>query len=59
MQTIKEEAIRIISNLPDDVSIDDIMYKLYVVEKVRKGKKDISSGKYISSDDLRQEVDKW
>ncbi|KAB3529401.1 hypothetical protein [Alkaliphilus serpentinus] len=59
MQSIKEEAIRIISNLPDDVSIDDIMYKLYVVEKVRKGKRDISKGNYLSSDDLRKEIEKW
>ncbi|SKC81950.1 hypothetical protein [Maledivibacter halophilus] len=59
MQTIKEEAIRIISNLPDDVSMDDIMYKLYVMDKIKSGQSDIKSGNYLSSDDVRKEIEKW
>lgn len=59
MQTIKEEAIRIISNLPDDVSMDDIMYKLYVMDKIKNGQKDIKNGNYLSSDDLRKEINRW
>lgn len=59
MQTIKEDAIRIISNLPDDVSIDDIMYKLYVLDKVKRGQKDIKNGKYLSSDELGKEIEEW
>lgn len=59
VQTIKEEAIRIISNLPDDVSMDDIMYKLYVMDKIKSGQSDIKSGNYLSSDDVRKEIEKW
>ena len=59
MESIKQEAMRIISTLPDDASLDDIMYNLYVVEKVRKGKNDIRNGNYRSGEALKKEIDKW
>ena len=37
METIREEAITVISKLPDSASIDDIMYRLYVIDKERAG----------------------
>jgi len=38
METLKQEAIKAISKLPESVNIDDIMYELYVVDKVKKGR---------------------
>jgi hypothetical protein len=35
--SIKEEAIRAISSLPDNSQIDDVMYRLYVIDKVTRG----------------------
>ena len=39
METLKEEAIKAISKLPESANIDDIMYELYVIDKVNKGEK--------------------
>lgn len=36
MITVKEKAIKLISDLPDNIMIDDIMYKLYVIDKIKK-----------------------
>ena len=33
--TIKEEVLNVISNLPENADIEDIMYKLYVIDKIR------------------------
>jgi hypothetical protein len=38
MKTLKQEALQAISNMPNSANIDDIMYQLYVMEKVRKGR---------------------
>ncbi len=59
MNTIKKEAIDIIAKLPDDASIEDIMYKLYVLDKVKKGQEDIKSGNFVTSDELRKEIELW
>ena len=37
MSTAKEEVEALLSKLPDDCSIEDIQYHLYVLEKVRNG----------------------
>ena len=34
MNTIKKEGIDIIAKLPDNASIEDIMYKLYVLDVI-------------------------
>jgi len=37
MATTKESAKHLIEHLPDNVSWDDIMYELYVKQKIEKG----------------------
>ncbi len=38
MDTLKEEALQVLSHMPESSDIDDIMYNLYVLDKVRKGR---------------------
>lgn len=59
MYSIKDEAIKVIAKLPDNASLEEIMYKLYVLDKVKKGQEDIKKGIYVTSDDLRKEIDTW
>jgi len=59
MQTLKQEAINAISTLPDDASIDDIMYRLYVIDKVSRSKEEVKKGKTITIDELRREIQSW
>lgn len=59
MQTIKKEALDVISKLPEDTTIEEIMYQLYVLEKVRKGIEAVENGKTISSEELKKESESW
>lgn len=59
METLKQEAIRVISQLPDTANIDDIMYKLYVIDKVKKGKEAAERGETISIEHLKREMQTW
>ena len=59
METLREEAINVISKLPDSASIDDIMYRLYVIDKVRKGREAIQQGDSISIEELKGEMESW
>lgn len=42
--------------MPEDIDMEEIMYKLYVIDKVRKGEKAIEEGKKISIEELKKEV---
>ncbi len=57
MQPLKQEALNTINNLPDDADMEEIMYRLYVLDKVRKGQEAAQQGRTISSDKLKQEIE--
>ncbi|OED38662.1 hypothetical protein AB833_18395 [Chromatiales bacterium (ex Bugula neritina AB1)] len=59
MQAAKQEALKTISQLPENVDMDEIMYRLYVLDKIRKGQEAVEQGKTISSEDLKREIDSW
>jgi len=59
METLKQEALRVISKLPESANIDDIMYELYVVDKVKKGREAAERGESIDIEDLKREMQSW
>jgi len=59
MQPVKQEALETIGKLPDDVDMDEIMYRLHVLDKVRKGREDIEAGRTVSHEDLMREIEQW
>jgi predicted transcriptional regulator len=48
----KQDAIHIIEQLPDDVLLDEIVYRLHVMGKIQQGLKDIDAGRTVSTDEL-------
>ena len=59
MEPAKKEAIDTIANLPDDVDMEEIMYRLYVLDKIRKGREAVEQGHTISHEDLKREIERW
>ena len=59
METLKQDALNAISKMPDSADIDEIMYRLYVIDKVRKGKEAIERGETLTIEDLRKEIESW
>ncbi len=59
MESLKQEALNVISKMPDTAEIDDIMYRLYVIDKVRKGREAVKRGEVVSTEDLKKEIESW
>jgi hypothetical protein len=59
MATLKGEAVEAILRLPDTASVDDMMYELYVIDKISKGRAAAERGDTISSEDLKKETRSW
>jgi len=59
VEALKQEAIKAISKLPESANIDDIMYELYVIDKVKKGREAAERGESISIEDLKKEMQSW
>ncbi len=59
MGNAKQDALKMISNMPDAVNFEDIMYRLYVLESVAHAESEVASGVVISQDELRKKVGGW
>jgi hypothetical protein len=59
MDTLKQKSLRAISRLPDKANVDEMMYRLYVLDKINKGKDAIIKGKVVSVENLKLEIKKW
>ena len=55
----KEAALRLIERLPDDVSLEDIMYELYFRQRVDRGLQEIEEGALISHEDVKRSLAQW
>ena len=56
---LKTQAIEAIQTLPDNASIDDIMYRLYVIDKIEQGKTVMRANKTITVAELKNEIAQW
>ncbi len=59
MGSPKDEVRRILDQIPDDVSYEDIQYHIYVPEKIERGLKDIEEGHVLSQEEAEQRMSKW
>ena len=59
MQTAKQEAIEAISRLPDTAGIEEIMYRLYVLENIQNGQEDAAQGKTTPAEQVLRDVQAW
>jgi predicted transcriptional regulator len=59
MQAAKQDALNTINQLPDTADMEEIMYRLYVLDKVRKGQEDVEQGRLIPAEDLKREIEQW
>jgi len=48
-----------IKNLPEEFSIDELVEKLILIEKIENGEKQSLNGETISEVELDSEIDKW
>lgn len=60
MATAKEEVQRMLERLPDDCSLEDIQYHIYVMEKIERGLADVAAGRTIPHEEVEAEMRrKW
>lgn len=56
MQTAKQAAKQIIDHVSDQATWDDIMYELYVKQKMEKGLRAVDEGRVISNEDAKKRL---
>ena len=59
MSTAKTEIRSLLDKLPDDCSIEDVQYHLYVVEKIQHGISRAEKEGSLSQDEVERKFQQW
>ncbi len=55
----KDQLLATIQSLPDEISFEELLEKLFVIEKIDKGIKDYQEDKTYSNDQAKERLGKW
>lgn len=56
MAAAKQKVRELLDRLPDDCSIDDVLYHLYVVQSIERGRAEAASGNVASHEEVAREM---
>ncbi len=59
MPTTKQRITALLSTLPDDCSLEDVQYHLYVLTKVVAGLESAETESVVSQAQAEQQLSKW
>lgn len=59
MQIAKQQVASMLQKLPDDCSLEDIQYHLYVIEKIKNGAARAEAEGAVSQQDAEKHLAKW
>lgn len=57
--TAKQAVEEMLHQLPDDCTLEDIQYHLYVLEKIRRGQADVKAGRTYTHEEAKKRLSKW
>lgn len=59
MHAVKKEVSDLLSRLPDDCTIEDVQYHLYVLQKIKRGLDDAKEGRIHTQQEVEARMSKW
>jgi len=55
----KDEVRRILENVPDDASFEEIQYRIYVYQRIKRGLMDIEKGRLLTRKEVERRMARW
>ena len=59
MPAAKEIVEEILEQLPDDTTLEEVQYRLFVRQKIEQGLADVEAGRVISHDEVKRRSQRW
>jgi predicted transcriptional regulator len=59
MSTAKHDVKQLLNKLPDDCTVEDVQYHLYVLDKVRRGLEDARTKGTVTHEEAETRLAKW
>ncbi|HLX63287.1 MAG TPA: hypothetical protein VKX17_18595 [Planctomycetota bacterium] len=59
MQTLKEKLHASVEELPAEISMEDAIYRLYVMQHIARAEDDIANGRVMPHEEAMKEIRSW
>lgn len=59
MPTAKQEAQKVLDTLPDEASLEDIQYHLYVLQRIERARGEVAAGQTVSEEEAERRMARW
>jgi predicted transcriptional regulator len=59
MKSARKKVRKIFDQIPDDASLEDIQYHIYVCQKIERGLQDIDDGRVLSREQVEKRMSRW
>jgi hypothetical protein len=59
MSTVKQQLLEVVTSLPDDCTLEDFRYRLYMRQKAEEGPREIEEGRVHTHDQAVEIVKSW
>ena len=59
MDAAKDQVKQILDVLPEDASLEDIQYHIYVRQRIEQGLADASAGRVVPHSEVMRRLQKW
>jgi len=59
MANAKDTVLDLVKGLPEDATLEDIQYHLYVLQRVERGLKEVEAGRVLSEAEMEERFSKW
>ena len=55
----KDKVLNTIAKFPDNFSLDELVERMILLEKIEKGLEDSNSNRIIDEEELERQIEKW
>jgi hypothetical protein len=55
----KDKVIELVEHMPDTFSVDELVERVLILEKIEKAQKEIANGQGMDWEDFKKEMDQW
>jgi len=56
---VKDRVRRAVEEMPNDVSFEEVMERIFILQKVERGRQQIAAGEGIPHEDARRQMKRW
>lgn len=57
--TVRDRVLRAVEEMPSDITFEEVMERVYMLQKIERGRQQIAAGEGIPHDEAKRRMKRW